>query len=66
MQENINKYKGKKMADMPPHIFATAEAALCSLEQDNKNQSCVISGENGAGKVRRIVNNLSCNLCQFL
>lgn len=49
-QDTISKYSGKKMSDMPPHVFATAEAALVFLQDERKNQSCIISGESGAGK----------------
>lgn len=50
-QDMVQKYSGKKMADMPPHIFATAETTLRYLSTEGRNQSCIISGESGAGKV---------------
>lgn len=51
-QETIERYSGKKMGSLPPHVFATAQAALMNIQKSTVNQSCVISGESGAGKVR--------------
>jgi myosin-7 len=48
--ETISKYSGKTMPDLPPHIFAIAESALRYFRNERKNQSCIISGESGAGK----------------
>ena len=35
---------------MPPHLFAVADNAFQATVQNRANQSCLITGESGAGK----------------
>ena len=47
---HMEMYKNSKIGDLPPHIFAIADAAYTMMRRDKRNQCCVISGESGAGK----------------
>jgi len=48
--EVLDKYKEQGSRNLPPHVFATADNCYKAMLSDNKSQSCVISGESGAGK----------------
>ncbi|KAK3591327.1 hypothetical protein CHS0354_028436 [Potamilus streckersoni] len=46
----IAKFRGKRRAEMPPHLFSIADNAYQNMLQDRENQSMLITGESGAGK----------------
>lgn len=48
--QTLQKYKGKNRLEMPPHVFAIAEAMYYNLKSYGDNQCVIISGESGAGK----------------
>lgn len=51
LQKDVAQFNGKKLSQVEPHVFAISEAAFQSLHSSQQNQSCIISGESGAGKV---------------
>eukprot|EP01137_Pigoraptor_chileana_P030971 Opistho-2@18160 len=48
--DQFRRYKGQRIGQLPPHIFAIADSTFTSLFRDKINQCVVISGESGAGK----------------
>jgi myosin-9 len=52
----VKMYQNKRLGELPPHIFAIADAAFYTMLRKKKNQCIVISGESGSGKTE--TNNL--------
>ncbi|XP_076028705.1 myosin heavy chain 95F jaguar isoform X2 [Oratosquilla oratoria] len=48
--ETIDKYQGKSLGQMPPHVFAIADKAFRDMKVLKQSQSIIVSGESGAGK----------------
>ncbi|XP_046579110.1 LOW QUALITY PROTEIN: myosin heavy chain, striated muscle-like [Haliotis rubra] len=46
----VDKYRGKRKTEMPPHLFSISDNAYQFMVQDRENQSMLITGESGAGK----------------
>lgn len=46
----IRRYKDKKIGELPPHIFAIGDNAYSNMKRFKQDQCVIISGESGAGK----------------
>ncbi|XP_078337010.1 unconventional myosin-Ic-like isoform X3 [Crassostrea virginica] len=49
-EEYVQIYRNVNFYELPPHIFAIADAAYRSMRGENRNQCVLISGESGSGK----------------
>ncbi|XP_061162606.1 unconventional myosin-Ic-like [Saccostrea echinata] len=49
-EEYVQIYRNVNFYELPPHIFAIADAAYRSMRGENRNHCVLISGESGAGK----------------
>ncbi|XP_031437003.1 unconventional myosin-VIIb isoform X2 [Clupea harengus] len=48
--EQVHRYHGRQLGELPPHVFAIADSCYFHLRRNHLNQCCIISGESGAGK----------------
>ncbi|XP_072246199.1 unconventional myosin-VIIb [Leuresthes tenuis] len=48
--EQVHMYTDRRLGELPPHVFAIADACFFNMRRNRKSQCCVISGESGAGK----------------
>ncbi|XP_050441018.1 myosin heavy chain 95F isoform X1 [Adelges cooleyi] len=49
-KEVMEKYKGKSLGVLPPHVFAIADKSFRDMKVLKQSQSVIVSGESGAGK----------------
>lgn len=48
--QTMEQYKGARLGDLSPHIFAIADVAYRAMISQGKSNSILVSGESGAGK----------------
>ncbi|KAL8613682.1 hypothetical protein ACOMHN_029774 [Nucella lapillus] len=46
----IQKYRGRSLGTLPPHVYAIADKAFRDMKVTKQSQSIIVSGESGAGK----------------
>jgi myosin-5 len=49
-QQVLRQYRRQKLDNVPPHVFAIAEAAFANLQTERKDQTILVSGDSGSGK----------------
>ncbi|KAM3866070.1 unconventional myosin-VIIb-like [Diretmus argenteus] len=48
--DQVRLYRGRKLGELPPHVFAIADTCYFNMIRYQRDQCCIISGESGAGK----------------
>ncbi|KAM9469253.1 unconventional myosin-VIIa [Clarias gariepinus] len=48
--DQVRLYHGRRLGELPPHVFAIADCCYYNMQRNQRNQCCIISGESGAGK----------------
>ncbi|PKA47048.1 hypothetical protein AXF42_Ash011722 [Apostasia shenzhenica] len=46
----MEQYKGVRLGELSPHVFAVADASYRAMMIEGRSQSILVSGESGAGK----------------
>ncbi|XP_058078389.1 myosin-15 isoform X2 [Magnolia sinica] len=46
----MEQYKGARLGELSPHVFAVADASYRAMMSEARSQSILVSGESGAGK----------------
>ncbi|XP_062337712.1 unconventional myosin-VIIb [Osmerus eperlanus] len=48
--EQVRLYHGRRLGELPPHVFAIADTCYFNMRRYKRDQCCIVSGESGAGK----------------